>query len=106
MAKSELTQRIIDIIRDIPEGFVATYGHVARLAGNPRAARQVSRILHTCSRKEGLPWHRVINKEGRISLKLMQGYEEQKRLLQSEGIAFDQADRIDLEHFLWQPDFS
>lgn len=104
MPKSELTQRIIDTIRNIPEGRVATYGFVARLAGNPRAARQVSRILHTFSRKENLPWHRVINREGRISLRPMQGYEEQKQRLLNEGVAFDAADRVDLDRFLWQPD--
>lgn len=103
MPKSELTQRIIDIIRAIPEGSVATYGQVARLAGNPRAARQVSRILHTFSRKEGLPWHRVINREGRISLKPMQGYEEQRERLESEGVVFDSTARVDLDRFLWIP---
>ena len=104
MSKSELTQRIIDAIRNIPEGKVSTYGSIARIAGNPRAARQVSRILHTFSRKEGLPWHRVINREGRISLRPMQGYEEQKECLQSEGIVFDQSDRVDLDRYLWRLD--
>ncbi len=76
---------------------------IAALAGNQRAARQVARILHSCSEKEGLPWHRVVNREGRISLKPFQGYELQKQLLEQEGITFDKTERINLESFLWIP---
>ena len=104
MTQQPFTIKVIEVILAIPQGRVATYGGVARIAGNARAARQVSRILHTCSRKEGLPWHRVINREGRISLRRMHGYEEQRALLEQEGIVFDASDRIDLTQFLWQPD--
>ncbi|QJB57115.1 MGMT family protein [Pseudodesulfovibrio sp. zrk46] len=104
MALSELTQRIVNTIRSVPFGYVVTYGYVARLAGNPRAARQVSRVLHSLTRKEGLPWHRVINSQGRISLKPMQGYEEQRQHLENEGIAFDASGKVDLDRFLWRPD--
>ncbi|WP_319584922.1 MGMT family protein [uncultured Pseudodesulfovibrio sp.] len=97
------TRKIIETIRSIPEGRVTTYGRVAALAGNRRGARQVSRVLHTSSRTENLPWHRVINREGRISLGRMQGYEEQKRLLEAEGVRFDKTDRIDLDRFGWPP---
>ncbi len=98
------TSRVIEIIRSIPEGTVCSYGIIAAMAGNHRAARQVSRILHSCSQKEGLPWHRVINKQGRISLKPFQGYETQKRLLEQEGVVFDKVGQIDLETYLWRPD--
>lgn len=104
MERAPFTKRVIEVIRAIPHGKVATYGGVARLAGSPRAARQVVRVLHTCSRSEGLPWHRVINKEGRISLADMQGGDTQRNLLSREGVLFDEADRVDLEHFLWQPE--
>ncbi len=104
MPVSELTQRIINTIRAIPKGHVATYGSIARMAGNPRAARQVSRTLHTLSRKERLPWHRVINSQGRISLRPMNGYEEQKERLEQEGVVFDGRDTVDLKRFLWSPD--
>ncbi|OIQ51621.1 Methylated-DNA--protein-cysteine methyltransferase [Pseudodesulfovibrio hydrargyri] len=100
---SPFTQKIIETIRAIPEGSVTTYGRVAALAGNRRGARQVARVLHTSSRTENLPWHRVINREGRISLGELQGYDEQKRLLQAEGVRFDETDRIDLERFGWPP---
>lgn len=103
MEKQPFTLRVVEVVRAIPEGRVATYGGVARMAGSARAARQVVRILHTCSRREGLPWQRVVNREGRISLKPGYGYEEQKELLADEGVEFDLSDRIDFDRFLWNP---
>jgi len=94
-------RRVISIIKKIPRGKVATYGRIAVLAGNPRAARQVVRALHSSSEKEKLPWHRVVNARGRISLKPGSGYELQKALLEKEGVDFDETDRVDLELFLW-----
>ena len=88
----------------IPEGKVCTYGKIAEYAGDPRGARQVVRILHSCGEKERLPWHRVVNREGRIALKPMEGYEEQRELLENEGVEFDERGRIDLNRFLWEPD--
>ena len=102
MARS-FHERTVDVVRSIPAGQVATYGLVAALAGNPRAARQVIRVLHSSSRKERLPWRRVVNREGRISLRPGHGYEMQKELLTCEGITFDENDRIDLSRFLWHP---
>lgn len=96
-------QRIIDIIKRIPEGKVATYGQIAQYAGNPRAARQVAYILHSSSEKENLPWHRVINSKGGISLKHRRGYELQKQLLKKEGVVFDEDGCIDLKRFQWVP---
>ena len=102
---SELTftEKVIECIRAIPAGKISTYGAIAKMAGNPRAARQVVRVLHSCSKKERLPWQRVVNREGVISLPRLNGYEEQKRLLELEGVFFDERDRIDLDEFLWQP---
>lgn len=97
------TQRVKELIRTIPEGRVATYGQIALLAGNERAARQVAWILHSSSAKEQLPWQRVINRMGKISLKRGFGYEEQKLKLLSEGVQFDEDDRIDLNRFGWRP---
>lgn len=97
------TSTVKDIIRTIPRGRVCTYGIIAASAGNPRAARQVARILHSCSKKDGLPWHRVVNREGRISLKPSNGYEIQRQLLEAEGIAFGQKDVIRFDLFLWIP---
>jgi len=97
------TDRVKSIIKKIPKGRVATYGQIAALAGNPRAARQVVRILHSSSRKDKLPWHRVINAKGGISLKPGQGYELQRSLLEKEGVAFGLSDIIDFDRFLWAP---
>ncbi|MHA2223620.1 MAG: MGMT family protein [Candidatus Hodarchaeales archaeon] len=95
-------QRVINIIKDVPVGKVATYGQIATYAGNPRASRQVAWILHSSSRKANLPWHRIINSKGRISLPRNRGYELQKELLENEGVVFGKNDTIDFKIFLWQ----
>jgi methylated-DNA-protein-cysteine methyltransferase-like protein len=97
------SQRVKDIIKRIPRGKVATYGQIAACAGNSRAARQVVWILHSSTEKDKLPWHRVVNGKGRISLKPNYGYEIQKVLLQKEGVKFDENDTIDFELYLWSP---
>lgn len=97
----EFTQNVVALIKSVPEGKVCTYGTIALMAGHPKGARQVTRILHAMSRKYNLPWHRIINAKGQISLPKSQGYEEQKALLESEGICFGLKDRIDLEQYLW-----
>lgn len=96
-------QRLIKVIKKIPRGKVATYGQIATMAGNPRAARQVAWVLNNASEKEKLPWHRVINRAGKISLPPGQGYELQKQLLKDEGVRFDLTDKIDLDRCQWWP---
>ncbi|QWB99698.1 MGMT family protein [Mycoplasmatota bacterium] len=83
----EFTKQVIKIVKDIPKGKVMTYGQVAFNAGNPFGARQVSRILHSMSQKEKLPWHRIINAQGKISLGGELGI-IQKSMLIDEGIIF------------------
>ena len=97
------TSKVIKVIKSIPRGKVATYGQVASFAGNPRAARQVVRILHACSEKEKLPWYRVINSKGKISLKPGYGYEEQMRYLKKEKVVFSLEGTIDLDKYQWAP---
>ncbi len=97
-------QKVVKIVKNIPRGKVATYGQIAALAGSPRAARQVVRTLHTSSGKEKLPWHRVINGKGKISLKPNSGYEIQKAMLEDEGVKFSLDDAIDLKKFSWKPE--
>lgn len=103
MSLPSFTDRARAIISSIPHGYVATYGQIAAMAGNRRAARQVVRVLHTCSQSHNLPWHRVVNREGRIALRAGSGFHEQQRLLAAEGIAVDESGVIDLEIFLWRP---
>lgn len=94
-------KRVIALIKKIPKGKVATYGQLAGLAGSPRAARQVVRALHTSSEKERLPWHRVVNIKGRISLPHGAGFEEQQARLEAEAVVLDRHGTIDLDTFLW-----
>ncbi len=76
-----------------------TYGQVASLAGNPRAARQVVRILHSMSRKHRLPWHRVINAKGNVAIKKEESYNEQIMNLEMEGVVVDQNGNVDLKKY-------
>jgi len=104
MKGSPLTRQIIEIINSIPYGKVSTYGNIAAAAGNPRAARQVVRVLHTFSESEDLPWWRVVNREGRIALKRGFGFEEQFDLLISEGIELTSAGCANLDRYGWDVD--
>jgi methylated-DNA-protein-cysteine methyltransferase-like protein len=97
------TDQVKAIIKRIPKGKVSTYGQIAAMAGSPRAARQVVRILHSSSRKDNLPWHRVINSKGGISLKPGHGYEVQESLLKKEGVKLDKKGTIDFDRYLWLP---
>lgn len=97
------TDRVIKIIAEIPEGKVMTYGQIARLAGSPRGARQVVRILHAMSRKYSLPWHRVINLKGQIGLTDDESYQTQKLLLEIEGIEFIADGRVCLLTYQYHP---
>ena len=89
-------------LRSIPHGKVASYSQIAALAGNRKGARQVVRVLHASSKKERLPWHRVISSRGIISLPRGRGFEEQRRLLLAEGVDVDRRGRIDLEKYQWE----
>lgn len=94
-------ERVARLILQIPEGRVSTYGTIAAMAGNPRGARQVVRVLHVWGSRRNLPWQRVVNRQGRISLPQGDGYEEQQSMLAAEGIEFDRSGRIDLRRFGW-----
>jgi methylated-DNA-protein-cysteine methyltransferase related protein len=98
------TEQVIRIIQSIPEGKVMTYGGIARAAGSPRGARQVVRILHSMSRKYKLPWHRVINAKGMISLTEDESSSLQKLYLQEEGIIFNEKGVVDLKQFQFDPE--
>lgn len=94
-------EQVYATVRRIPEGRVATYGDIAALAGRPRAARQVGYAMHRCA--SGLPWHRVVNARGRISLPTdSTGGLAQRRRLESEGVVFI-GGQIDLNRYRWAP---
>ena len=93
------TEHVIRIIQGIPNGHVMTYGQVAAAAGSPRGARQVVRILHSMSEKYKLPWHRIINAKGEISLT----GGNQRELLEMEGVQFSSTGKVDLTVYRWFP---
>ena len=93
------TERVIEIIKGIPEGKVMTYGQIAKLAGSPRGARQVVRVLHTLSEKYKLPWHRVINSKGEIRIVDYESRNMQKAFLESEGVIITIHNTINLNEF-------
>ena len=95
------TEDVIHIIKSIPPGKVATYGQIAALAGNPRGARQVSRILHSMSRKYDLPWYRVISSTGKISIKDPEGAELQKAKLVHEDVNVEGMNSVNLKRYQW-----
>ncbi|QST01269.1 methylated-DNA--[protein]-cysteine S-methyltransferase [Pontibacillus sp. ALD_SL1] len=80
------TKEVIKIIKAIPKGQVMSYGQIAKVAGNPRAARQVARILHSMSHKENLPWHRVVNVKGEIVVGGEEASFTQRDTLEEEGV--------------------
>ena len=87
------------VVQGIPRGHVLTYGEVARLAGMRRAARRVSQAMRRAPRSMSLPWHRVVNAQGKISFpEDSTGYREQKSRLEEEGVVFTRG-KIDLERF-------
>lgn len=98
------TEQVVEIIRAIPAGKVMTYGQIAGLAGSPRAARQVVRVLHSMSRKYRLPWHRVVNAKGQIALQDDESFQEQLLSLEAEGVEVGLHGLIDLEKYQWLPD--
>lgn len=96
------SETVIEIIQSIPQGKVLTYKAIAELAGCPNGSRQVARLLHSCTGKYNLPWYRVINATGRISLPIGAGFELQKELLESEGVVVSREGAVDLKTYLWE----
>ena len=96
--------RIYAVVRRIPRGTVATYGQVAILAGLGGNARQVGYALNAMPDDPTIPWHRVINAKGEISRRSEPDADnEQQRLLEAEGVIFDDCGRISLKQFQWKP---
>ena len=94
--------KVIEISLKIPYGRVTTYGTIATLAGMPRGARLVGGILHYWGEKIDLPWHRVINRVGFLSITCMEHSKQlQKHLLESEGIAVSDDFIVNLEKYGW-----
>ena len=95
-------ERIYRVVRRIPRGRVATYGQIAEIA-KASGPRQVGYALHALPEPNDVPWHRVVNAQGRISLRSGLGGESfQHALLKAEAVEFDAKGRIDLDRFRWK----
>lgn len=93
--------QVYAVVLCIPPGRVATYGQIARMLEQPHAARTVGWAMRALPEGSGVPWFRVVNAAGRISLRGSEGVAEQRRLLEAEGISFGRDDRIDVQRFGW-----
>lgn len=89
-------------VRRIPRGRVASYGQIGLRIGRPGSARTVGWAMRALPRGSDVPWHRVVNAQGRVSLTERSG-SLQKALLEAEGVRFDENGRIDLDVFGWKP---
>lgn len=98
---SRLYDAVFDAVRDIPPGRVASYGQVAALVEGC-GPRQVGYALHALPDAHDVPWHRVLNARGGISLPGEAGA-RQRRRLEAEGVAFDARGRVELGRFGWEP---
>lgn len=104
MSSNDAARDITALVKKIPRGRVATYGQIAALAGRPRHARQVGSVLKSLPDDSGVPWHRVVNAQGRVSTRGNSAVEGlQRYLLRRESVAFDESGRIDLAGFQWNP---
>src|ERR1051325_5552350 len=95
-------ERIYAAVRRIPRGRVATYGQIARVAGLAGHARQVGYALHALKSSTAVPWQRVVNAVGAISLGPARGGMTQRMLLEAEGVGFDARGRTQLRKFGWR----
>ena len=96
-------ERIYAVVRRIPRGRVATYGQIAAIAGLKGHARQVGYALSALTPSTAVPWQRVVNAAGAVSLRPMSGGISQRLLLEKEGVRFDAGSHIDLGKFRWRP---
>jgi methylated-DNA-protein-cysteine methyltransferase-like protein len=98
-------ERVYAVVRSVPRGRVITYGHVALVLGAPAAARAVGYALHGLPADNDVPWWRVINVQGAISLKGRGANADlQRALLEREGVTFDAEGRTDLSRYRWWPE--
>lgn len=98
---SDFAERVYECVVQIPEGRVMTYGQIAALCGSPRAARIVGGVAHFGP--EGLPWHRVVNKQGGLAGAFPGGRTEQGRRLAEEGVEISEDFVVDVDRLLWWP---
>lgn len=106
MRHSHFTQKVIQVVQAIPRGKVVSYGQVAVYMGVPRAAQQVGWTLHSLNENVSLPWWRVINNAGRISIRGNKHSDKvlQKKLLEQEGVAVNEDYNLDIDKYRFKAD--
>jgi methylated-DNA-protein-cysteine methyltransferase-like protein len=109
MAQRNFYEQVYAVVRRVPPGKVTSYGRVAQMLGRPNAARAVGYALGALKDKPedaatgDVPWQRVVNSQGRISIRNREhGAQQQAELLRSEGVEVSEDLRIDLDRFLWE----
>ncbi|MDQ6652431.1 MAG: MGMT family protein [Acidobacteriota bacterium] len=96
-------ERVYRIVRSIPRGRVMTYGQLAEILGEGYTARTIGFVMHGSD--DQTPWHRVINAQGGCSTgRIAIPYDKQQRMLEAEGVNFNEHGRCDLRNYLWIPD--
>jgi methylated-DNA-protein-cysteine methyltransferase-like protein len=99
---NDYRERVFQIVRKIPRGRVMTYGQIAEILGEGYTPRTVGFVMHSANDKT--PWHRVINAQGGCSTRgLVLPHDKQQRMLEAEGVSFNERGRCDLQSFLWIP---
>ena len=103
---SQFRNDVLRIVARIPSGHVTSYGAVAAMAGQPRAARGVGWILNRLDPGTDLPWWRVVNREGGLSTYKLPNPSGplQRARLEEEGVTFDSSGRVSEDEFWWRPD--
>lgn len=100
----DIDQRIWQVVMQIPPGSVATYGDIARQAGMPGAARRVGRALRGLPEDTRIPWHRVLNAQGKLVVPGgSSARTRQRELLEREGVTFRSSHGVSLRQYRWQP---
>lgn len=107
MSEISFNQLVYALVRHIPYGKVLNYGRVAELLGLPHGAREVGWAMSALKGDDqSVPWHRVVNAQGRVSIKgSPEGAAEQRARLEAEGIVFDERGYLDMQRYLWKPSF-
>ncbi len=102
MPDQKYRERVYSIVRRIPPGRVMTYGQIAELLGEGYTPRTVGFAMH--GSPDGTPWHRVLNAQGKCSTgRVVLPHDKQQRMLEQEGVVFDDSARCDLQTYLWIP---
>lgn len=99
---NDYRERVFRVVRSIPRGRVMTYGQIAEILGEGYTARTVGFVMHSSNDKT--PWHRVINAQGGCSTRgLVLPHDKQQRMLEAEGVSFNERGRCELQTYLWIP---